>query len=571
MAAEEGAAPESPLLSRTAGLISDLRKIERRHDLNLLGDAGGALELVHRISDILNQFFLDFDAAMSRVIDVVLEVTGGMRGAVLLLDSSDTLEAAVARTADGKNLSPDDIQVPRALTDRVLAGRRGVLASDLPGGEDRPPADSPSDIRILSAICAPLKFSPTGAFLDLDERREEGAAPSEKVLGVIYVDSESVSNPLSEEGLYFLEAVSNHATAALRNARIYLEATRDSLTGLAIRRVFENRLREEMETARKEQTQLALLMTDLDHFKSVNDAFGHPVGDEVLRLTAGATTGAVRSTDLVARYGGEEFALILPHTSADEAFAIAQKIRERVGALRFQGGNGRITISVGVAEFPAHAETAEELVRQADRALYAAKEQGRNRTVVWSESLRHQTAREDKLAGILTGEWSKDYRNVSTLLETLDLINSAEDWSGIVKAVVEKMVEITDADRGILLLGGDADDLSVHLALDKKGQKLPSPVRFSRSVVHRVLGERLPLAIVDTIDDLEGEPPPESVVSLDIRSMMCAPLMARGKVIGTIYVDSRRRAQGFMPGDLAFFNAMAAQIAGVLERRLGDD
>ncbi len=550
----------------TRALIGDLKKIERRGDLRSIGDARAALDLVHRISGILNQFFNNFDAAMSRVIDVVLEVTGGMRGALLLLNESDELDVAVARTSDGREIPKGAISIPARLTEEVFRRKTGVYLADVADSQAQEPAGS--DFRISSAMCVPLKQSAAAAGHALDERREEGSGIPEEVLGMIYVDSESLSAPLNSESMYLLEAISNHATAALKNARVYMEATRDSLTGLALRRVFEHRLREEIKNSGKDNSPVSLLMTDLDHFKSVNDTYGHQVGDEALRLAAQEARSSVRSTDLVARYGGEEYAVILPGTKAQEALAVAEKIRERIAGIKFAQGRGKITVSVGIAEYPAHAEGAEELVNHADKALYLAKERGRNRAVVWSESIGSQAAREDKLAGILTGDWARDYRNVSMLIETLELLNSAEDVQGTIKAVVGKMVEITDADRGILLLGKDADNLKVHVALDKSGKKLGEPVRFSSSVVQRVFRERSPLAIVDAIDGQNELPTPESVLNLEIRSMMCAPLKARGRMFGAIYVDSRRRAQGFLPADLAFFNALAAQAAVALERRI---
>lgn len=561
--AEAGGVGTAPL-ERTRSLIAELRKVERRADIRSLAGTKTALELVHRISDILNEFFHDFDGAMARVIDVVLEVTGAMRGALVLLDEADRPEVAVARSAEGADLDPESFRIPDAVLERVLRRGEAVFLSDL--AEDTVENGS-GEFRITSALCAPLTFAPHADPLDLEDRRQRDAGPR-RILGLIYLDSESISSPLSREGLYFLEAIANHATAALRNARIYLQATRDSLTGLSIRRVFENRLPEEIRNAARTGQPLSLLMTDLDHFKSVNDVYGHPVGDEVLTRAAEAARQCVRSTDLVARYGGEEFALLLPRTWAGEAFAIAEKIRGSVGDLRFAEGRGRITLSVGVAEYPAHAEDAEELVRHADKALYHAKARGRNRTVVWSPSIGRQAGREDKLAGILTGDWARDYRNVSLLLETLDRIHSAEDLAGAVRIVVEKTVEITDADRGLLLLGDRPGELEVHLGLDKAGNRLPSTVRYSSSVVQRVYEEREPLAIVDTVDDLRGVPTPDSVRNLEIRSMMCAPLKDRRRLFGAIYVDSRRRAQGFLPADLSFFNALATQAAGVLARRI---
>jgi diguanylate cyclase (GGDEF)-like protein len=133
---------------------------------------------------------------------------------------------------------------------------------------------------------------------------------------------------------------------------------------------------------------LTLLMVDLDHFKRVNDTYGHLTGDDALREVAALLQHAVRSVDVVARYGGEEFVVVLPETAEAGAVAFAERIRERIEAQSFAviaaqppGGSGlRLTASIGVATFPSpRVDSAEDLFAQADAALYRAKAEGRNR------------------------------------------------------------------------------------------------------------------------------------------------------------------------------------------------
>jgi diguanylate cyclase (GGDEF)-like protein len=120
-------------------------------------------------------------------------------------------------------------------------------------------------------------------------------------------------------------------------------------------------------------------MADVDEFKKYNDAFGHPAGDEVLKKVAKILLSSTRSVDCIARYGGEEFAVLLTDTIGDEARDVAERIRERVAEKDFPGR--KITISIGMAEFPQDGHSAEEVISMADEALYAAKRGGRNRIV----------------------------------------------------------------------------------------------------------------------------------------------------------------------------------------------
>lgn len=175
-----------------------------------------------------------------------------------------------------------------------------------------------------------------------------------------------------------------HAIEATRadNHRLEALAQTDPLTQLVNRRALTIRLVTEMERVRRYNAPLAMLLLDLDHFKLVNDTYGHLTGDDVLFGLATVLQRAVRTVDTVARYGGEEFVIVLPETGKEGAVAFAERIRDRIAVHRFQVAGGReiqITASIGVATYPAPGlESAEDLFRAADAALYRAKGSGRN-------------------------------------------------------------------------------------------------------------------------------------------------------------------------------------------------
>ena len=167
-----------------------------------------------------------------------------------------------------------------------------------------------------------------------------------------------------------------------------LLATRDQLTGLLNRRELDRILLEEAERAQRFGQPLALVMVDIDHFKSVNDTHGHPAGDAVLKEVAQRLSQMLRSVDRVARYGGEEFALVLLQTDRRAALEVARRLVETVAAHPVTLPSGAVlalTISAGLAVLPADAAHIEQLVESADRALYAAKKDGRNRVVAAHE------------------------------------------------------------------------------------------------------------------------------------------------------------------------------------------
>jgi len=164
-------------------------------------------------------------------------------------------------------------------------------------------------------------------------------------------------------------------------------ATNDGLTGVYNRRSFDTIIEKELERARRYGRGLSLLIIDIDHFKGVNDTYGHVAGDDVLRELASRLASQLRSNDHLARYGGEEFAIILPETPLEMAQPLAERIRMHAASLAYHMSGDQsteLTLSIGASSFPDHATTVDELIQHADSALYQAKETGRDRVCVFT-------------------------------------------------------------------------------------------------------------------------------------------------------------------------------------------
>ena len=274
----------------------------------------------------------------------------------------------------------------REESDLVLRAHHGTLTPSFPAGGRLPVAREPwSNIlagggtvieKDLSAAPDSVKF-----FAESVSRMSIPLVSFGQTLGVLTLHS-SKRNAFEESDLQSLESVADICATSIQNAH-YVERVKqlaylDGLTGIFNRRFFELRIMEEIERARRYGTGMAIIMADIDQFKRLNDEFGHLLGDEVLRQVSSLFHQQVRKIDVVCRYGGEEFAILLTQTTAEDAFRVADKLGRKVESWQFPGVPRTVTISAGVAAYPDHGTTRDELIGAADAALYTAKQSGRN-------------------------------------------------------------------------------------------------------------------------------------------------------------------------------------------------
>ena len=232
---------------------------------------------------------------------------------------------------------------------------------------DRPYAfDSRVDARLSyrtqSILVVPLQ-DPTGNILG--------------VLELINAQDRGQTVPFDSEYESLVRSLASQAAVAIRNARLEDLSFKDALTDVYNRRYFMVRMEEEFKRHTRFDEPLSLALLDLDHFKDVNDRFGHRAGDEALRDVARLLLKHSRSFSIVTRYGGDEFAIILVNTARPGALVYAERIRAVIEQHSFMHGRG--TVSLGVASSPEDAATADDLIVAADKALYDAKRLGRNR------------------------------------------------------------------------------------------------------------------------------------------------------------------------------------------------
>ena len=302
---------------------------------------------------------LDLEELLQRVSRVIQLAFGVSHVSLFLRDEGDLELRAHHGTLTLRVPPGGRFPVAEEPWARILATAGTVIENDL--------RSAPDSVKIFAEVASRL-FIPLVSF--------------GQTLGVLALHS-SMPHAFQDSELQSLESVADICATSIQNAH-YVERVKqlaylDGLTGIFNRRFFEMRIMEEIERARRYGTGMAVIMADIDQFKALNDEFGHLLGDEALRQVSSLFHQQLRKIDVVCRYGGEEFAVLLSQANAEHAMVVAEKLRKIVENWQFPGVPRTVTISAGVAVFPDHGTTRDELVRSADTGLYSAKQNGRNR------------------------------------------------------------------------------------------------------------------------------------------------------------------------------------------------
>ena len=300
---------------------------------------------------------LDLPDVLDAVVSEAMRLIVNARDVNIFLYRNHKLSFGAALNADGTRNRPWATPRSAGLTNTVAREGHTLIVEDM---QNHPLFQNVPASWTGSIIGIPLKVG-------------------DMVVGVMNLSRSSLGGFNSSE-LRLLSLLSDQAAVAISNASLHQMISRqaysDTLTGLPNRRALDERLEEEVLSARRNNYSFAVIMMDLDGFKTVNDTYGHGVGDDVLRLVFSQMARGVRTTDFLARYGGDELTLILSQTELSSAQFVAEKIIEGMKRIKFRLPDGkrlRLGISGGIALFPVHARAGPDLLRAADTALYHAK------------------------------------------------------------------------------------------------------------------------------------------------------------------------------------------------------
>lgn len=330
--------------------------VNNRSLLAMLKQQTDELDALKKLSINLTSS-LDLPDVLDAVVSEAMRLIENARDVNIFLYKNHKLSFGAALDADGTRNRPWSKPRSNGLTYTVAREGEMILVENM---KNHPIFQNVPSHWIGSIIGIPLKVGQT-------------------VVGVMNL-SRSTLGGFSASELRLLSLLSDQAAVAISNASLHQMISRqaysDTLTGLPNRRALDERLEEEVSSARRNNYSFAVIMMDLDGFKLVNDTYGHSVGDDVLRLVFSQMSRGVRTTDFLARYGGDELTLILSQTEMSSALIVSEKITEGMKKLKYKLPDGKrlkLGISGGIALYPVHARSGPDLLRAADAALYHAK------------------------------------------------------------------------------------------------------------------------------------------------------------------------------------------------------
>ncbi len=384
-----------------------------------------------------------------------------------------------------------------------------------------------------------------------------------EVIGMLTLDHHT-ANHFTEKHSSLGMAFANQVAIALENARLFERmqhlATTDTLTGLWNRGYFFEQAQRVFAAAQAQNTDLIVILMDIDNFKWVNDTFGHIAGDEALRAVAQKSRSLMRGTDLIGRYGGEEIIMLLPHTDASLGYRIAERLRVAIARTMIHTDQGTLalTASFGMAAYPPNDVNThlEIVIDRADRALAFAKRSGKNRVVAWSPEMILPEM--PKSFGVNQQTFQ---RRAEAILRVSTRLNTNLDLPTLLETICEETLRSIRVNvASIHLYEPEQDVLKlvevVGLPADYKQRARPLPM-----AIYRRLHGSAPIMVIPDLLDAGELPNTPLYRQYDLRTFAGATMYHAGKLIGVLGIGTRNTVHSFKPDELELLRVLAEQAA----------
>ena len=368
---------------------------------------------------------------------------------------------------------------------------------------------------------------------------------------LILIASNSI-NYINSESKKTIEKFKPFLTFLLEKYNLTVSSTLDKLTGVYNRKYFEGALLFLLDNARLEQNEFAVIMFDIDDFKSVNDRYGHQVGDEVLVKLTKEVKKCIGKEDIIGRYGGEEFIVLLPNVNKEKAMNMAEKIRTSVESAKILGDKRKVTISIGISMSAYELLNNEEIIKRADQALYKAKHEGKNRCVLWEKEYGISINSNNDLTGILSGNAAKDYNLALVLKGLADIVKYRDDKEQKIYKFILKIMQVIKCETAAVLIVKDKKIVNKY-SKKREEDAWDKVEKFNFKLIDNTIKEERGVYLIDW-DSMDNH---NQYGIPDWKSVCITPVICNGEILAILYLSVSVNKKEFTCNDFNLLNCFA--------------
>lgn len=391
--------------------------------------------------------------------------------------------------------------------------------------------------------------------------REKQIGSSIAINARLILITNSALNYINYESKKIIEKFKPFLIFLLEKYNLTISSTLDKLTGVYNRKHFEEALLFLLDSAKLDKTEFAVIMFDIDDFKGVNDKYGHQTGDEVLVKLTTEVNKCITKSDIVGRYGGEEFILLLPNSSKEKAISMAEKIRSNVEAAKILGDKRKVTISIGIAMSSNEALNSQEIIERADQALYKAKNEGKNRFVLWKKDYGISTSTNNELTGVLSGNATRDYNLAVILKEVANIVKYKGEKEDKIYQLILKIMQVIEAETATAFIVKENKIVNMFSkSRAKDGWYVVE--KFNFKLIYETIEEEKGRYLIDweSMDNYNHYGIP------DWKSVCITPVICNGEILAVIYLSVSVNKREFTLNDYNLLNCFTEIGVSIFER-----
>lgn len=382
--------------------------------------------------------------------------------------------------------------------------------------------------------------------------REKQINSSSGINARLILSTNNALNYINCESKNIIKKFKPFLTFLLEKYNLTISSTIDKLTGVYNRKHFEEALLFLIDSARLNKTEFAVIMFDIDDFKGVNDKYGHQTGDEVLVKLTTEVNKCISKGNIIGRYGGEEFILLLPNVNKEKAVSIAEKIRANVEDAKILGDKRKVTISIGVAMSAHESLNSQEIIERADQALYKAKNEGKNRYVLWEKDYGISTNTNNELTGVLSGNATKDYNLAVMLKEVASIVKYKGDKENKIYEFILKVMQAVECETATTFIVRDNKIINMYSkSRSKDGWYVVE--KFNFKLIYETIEEGKGRYLIDweSMDNYNHYGIP------DWKSVCITPIICNGEILAVLYLSVSVNKREFTLNDYNLLNCFA--------------